>query len=235
LNELNEKLIPIYVKCIKTKKIPTSKATDYLTYKMKLYLMYCCHLSFYFMLKAGRKPVENHPIVKNIIQFRSICKQINTIDAHLEEEIDYILRNIENASKFNVSSSPLLAIKKKSVKFQDNKKTKTTREGDISFDDDSGSDSDAIIPQEGENGEGDGDEEKEHDRRAINYQIEKNKGLTPKRNKRQRNPRVANRYKARKANIKHKSIVPKVRSQDKKYGGEATGIRTSIVRAVKIK
>ena len=72
-------------------------------------------------------------------------------------------------------------------------------------------------------------------KRAINYQIEKNKGLTPKRNKMYRNPRVRNRIKATKAIIKRKSIIPKVRPQDKRYSGEATGIRMGVVRAVKIK
>ena len=73
------------------------------------------------------------------------------------------------------------------------------------------------------------------DKRAINYQIEKNKGLTPRRNKMYRNPRVRNRIKAHKAIVKRKSIVPKVRPQEKRYSGEATGIRMSVVRGVKIK
>ena len=72
------------------------------------------------------------------------------------------------------------------------------------------------------------------DKRAINYQISKNKGLTPRRNKMYRNPRVRNRVKAHKAIVKRKSIVP-VRTQDKRYTGEATGIRMSVVRGVKIK
>ena len=71
------------------------------------------------------------------------------------------------------------------------------------------------------------------EKRAINYQISKNKGLTPKRNKMYRNPRVKYRTKARAADIKRKSIVPKVRSQDSRYTGEATGIRTGVVRSAK--
>ncbi len=63
------------------------------------------------------------------------------------------------------------------------------------------------------------------EKRAINYQISKNKGLTPKRNKMCRNPRVKYRIKAHSASVKHKSIVPKVRSQGAKYAGEATGIQ----------
>ncbi len=73
------------------------------------------------------------------------------------------------------------------------------------------------------------------EKRAINYQISKNKGLTPKRNKMYRNPRVKYRIKAHSASVKYKSIVPKVRSQDAKYSGEATGIRTGVVRSAKFK
>lgn len=44
-------------------------------------------------------------------------------------------------------------------------------------------------------------------KRAITYQISRNKGLTPKRKKEQRNPRVKHRKKFRKAVIKRKSQV----------------------------
>jgi U3 small nucleolar RNA-associated protein 3 len=43
-------------------------------------------------------------------------------------------------------------------------------------------------------------------KRAINYKIEKNKGLTPHRNKLVRNPRVKHREKYRKALIKRIKI-----------------------------
>lgn len=44
-------------------------------------------------------------------------------------------------------------------------------------------------------------------KRAITYQISRNKGLTPKRKKEQRNPRVKHRKKFRKAVIRRKSQV----------------------------
>lgn len=44
-------------------------------------------------------------------------------------------------------------------------------------------------------------------RRMITYQISKNKGLTPHRNKEQRNPRVKHRNKYRKAKIRRKGAV----------------------------
>lgn len=44
-------------------------------------------------------------------------------------------------------------------------------------------------------------------KRGITYQIAKNKGLTPRRKKELRNPRVKNRMKYRKAKIRRKGQV----------------------------
>lgn len=45
------------------------------------------------------------------------------------------------------------------------------------------------------------------EKRKITYQIAKNKGLTPRRKKELRNPRVKNRMKYRKAKIRRKGQV----------------------------
>jgi len=45
------------------------------------------------------------------------------------------------------------------------------------------------------------------EKRGITYQIAKNKGLTPRRKKELRNPRVKNRMKYRKAKIRRKGQV----------------------------
>lgn len=80
------------------------------------------------------------------------------------------------------------------------------------------------------------DSEEENDgKRAINYQIAKNKGLAPKRKKEQRNPRVKHRKKFEKAKIKHKSQVHPVMPELQRYGGERTGIRANLSRSVRIK
>lgn len=47
----------------------------------------------------------------------------------------------------------------------------------------------------------------EVDKRPINYQIAKNRGLTPHRKKELRNPRVKHRNKYRKATIRRKGAV----------------------------
>ncbi|KAG8225536.1 hypothetical protein J437_LFUL006075 [Ladona fulva] len=77
--------------------------------------------------------------------------------------------------------------------------------------------------------------EVEDGKRAITYQIAKNKGLTPKRKKEQRNPRVKHRNKYRKAKIRRKGQVREVKKEITRYGGEISGIKASVSKSIKIK
>ena len=79
----------------------------------------------------------------------------------------------------------------------------------------------------------DNDEESE-ERRAITYQIAKNKGLQPKRNKVQRNPRVKHRLKFAKAKVRRKGQVREVRQEVKRYAGEMSGINMRVKKGIKL-
>lgn len=72
------------------------------------------------------------------------------------------------------------------------------------------------------------------DRRGITYQMYKNQGLAPKRNKDQRNPRVKHRHKFEKAKIRRKGQVRTLRTETKRYSGEASGINMRVKKGVKI-
>lgn len=73
-------------------------------------------------------------------------------------------------------------------------------------------------------------------KRAINYQILKNKGLTPKRNKDNRNSRVKKRKKYEKAQKKLKSVRAVYSGgQSGAYEGEKTGIKKNLSRSVRFK
>ena len=75
----------------------------------------------------------------------------------------------------------------------------------------------------------------EDGKRGISYQIEKNKGLAAKKNKANRNPRVKKRNQFAAKKKKMNSIRPPHRGgQGKNYGGEMTGIKTGLVRSVKL-
>ena len=73
-------------------------------------------------------------------------------------------------------------------------------------------------------------------KRAISYQIEKNKGLIPKRNKDVRNPRVKKRKKYEEKKKKLGSIRPIYKGGEGRggYGGELTGIKSGLIRSVKL-
>jgi U3 small nucleolar RNA-associated protein 3 len=75
----------------------------------------------------------------------------------------------------------------------------------------------------------------ESGKRAIDYQILKNKGLTPKRNKDNRNARVKKRKKYAAAQKKLSSTRRVYQQPTSSYGGEQTGIRKNLSRSVKFK
>lgn len=70
-------------------------------------------------------------------------------------------------------------------------------------------------------------------KRAINFQILKNKGLTPKRNKDNRNSRVKKRKKYAEAQKKLSSTRRVYKEPTTAYGGEQTGIKKNVSRSVK--
>lgn len=72
IETLEDKLLPIYMLVKQGNGFQSSMASEYIVNKTRLYLMYCTHLSFYFVLKAKRVTIENHPIVKNILQYRNV-------------------------------------------------------------------------------------------------------------------------------------------------------------------
>ncbi len=73
-------------------------------------------------------------------------------------------------------------------------------------------------------------------KRAITYAISKNKGLAPRRKKEVRNPRVKKKMRYEKAKKKLGSIRPIYKGGEGRggYGGELTGIKTNVLKGVKL-
>ncbi|EXJ68586.1 uncharacterized protein A1O5_08380 [Cladophialophora psammophila CBS 110553] len=73
-------------------------------------------------------------------------------------------------------------------------------------------------------------------KRKITYAIEKNKGLAPKRKKEVRNPRVKKRKKFDEKMKKLGSMRAVYKGGEGRggYGGEATGIKTNLVKSIKL-
>jgi len=78
-------------------------------------------------------------------------------------------------------------------------------------------------------------EENLDEKRAITYQMAKNKNFVRAKKKELRNPRVKHRKKFRRAQIRRRSQMPDVRKELKKYDGEARGIKANLVRSTKLK
>jgi U3 small nucleolar RNA-associated protein 3 len=73
-------------------------------------------------------------------------------------------------------------------------------------------------------------------KRAIGYTIEKNKGLAPKRKKDVRNPRVKKRKKFEEKKKKLGSVRQVYKGGEERggYGGEKTGIKSGLVKSIKL-
>lgn len=82
---------------------------------------------------------------------------------------------------------------------------------------------------------GDDEDEDDDGRRAINKTIEKNRGLTPRRKKENKNPRVKHRKKFQKALKRRTGQVRPVRNEITPYQGEIAGIRPGIKKGIKFK
>lgn len=69
--------------------------------------------------------------------------------------------------------------------------------------------------------------------RPVNYAIAKNKGLTPRRSKECKNPRVKQRKKYERAKKRLGSFKAVAKENPGKYIGETTGIRKTLTRSVR--
>lgn len=137
--------------------------------------------------------------------------------------------------KISVSEQP-----QKKVHFEDEPEN-PTEDGDEDiiknndYDDDGEDNNDSseeqnvTVPAKGK-----GLESQEIGKRGITFEIAKNKGLTPRRKKEQRNPRVKNRNKYRKAKIRRKGQVREPRTEMSRYAGELFGIKASVKKSIKL-
>ncbi|KAM4740422.1 something about silencing protein 10 isoform 2-T2 [Anableps anableps] len=249
LTELKDELEPL-MQMVKDGKIPAGKGTDYLKTKQQLYLNYCTNISFYLVLKAKRIPAHNHPVIERLLTYRNLINELSAVDARLAPEFRKLLAGDEKGKS---SSRPTEGKKTKIPSEKEKDSGETPPE---SGDSDSDSDEEAALrfykeveervklkrkrknpeKMEENDDEDEGDEEQDPDaKRGITYQMAKNKGLTPKRKKIDRNPRVKHREKFRRAKIRRKGQVRDVRREETRYGGEVSGIRAGVKKSTKLK
>ncbi|NXA82891.1 SAS10 protein, partial [Thryothorus ludovicianus] len=256
LMEIKDELHPL-LQMVREGTIPQGKGSRYLQTKYHLYLNYCANISFYLVLKAKRMPVHSHPVIERLVAYRNIINDLALIDQKLSPQVRMLLRNyydkkekkLRKENKFSVfltmdgkkkqpkrASEPVngqAAAAESSAeseldeeaalkyyKMMEEKlalKRKRTADEDVL--------EEAAVPEE----------EDPSKKRGVTYQMIKNKGLTPKRRKIDRNPRVKHREKFRRAKIRRKGQVREVRRELHRYAGELSGIRAGVKKSRKLK
>lgn len=254
LNESIELLEPILV-YFDENSIENHPLVEFVTNQNQLILNYCTNVSFYLVLKAKRIPIQNHPIVKRLVQIRQLLLQIDEKYATIvKPQLEQLLEAIKEGKKFAIeiesNAVPKEKKEKKKLRFVEHlEKGDADSESDMESeaDETAGKDDDLDFKRklklmETDSEQENADEEQnddemgdEDERRQITYQIAKNKGLTPYRKKELRNPRVKHRNKFRKALIRRKGAHRTVRKEIKRYDGEKFGIKASVKKGIKIK
>ncbi|XP_061688288.1 something about silencing protein 10 [Syngnathoides biaculeatus] len=249
LTEMKDQLQPL-VQMVKDGKIPPGKGANYLKTKQQLYLNYCTNISFYLVLKAKRIPAHNHPVIERLLTYRNLINDLSSVDARLAPQYRKLLAAREEDE---IARKPAAA-KKAAVSPQKHKDSfkEPPEMADAS---DSDLDEEAALrfyreveqrmkrkrkskPQKDEEMTQDvdeGDQLEPEAKRGITYQMAKNRGLTPKRKKIDRNPRVKHREKFRRAKIRRKGQVREVRREETRYSGELSGIRAGVKKSIKLK
>lgn len=249
LSELKNELHPL-VQMVKDGKIPPGKGADYLKTKQQLYLNYCTNISFYLILKAKRIPAHNHPVIERLLTYRNLINELEAVDARLIPEFRSLLAGEEkNKADGEPAEGKKGRVTSKKEKGSEENMAKVEEDSDSELDEEAallfyrdmekqlklkrkGNNLEAEELKENENEE----EELDADaKRAITYQMAKNKGLTPKRKKIDRNPRVKHREKFRRAKMRRKGQVREVRREETRYSGELSGIRAGVKKSVKLK
>ncbi|XP_059969157.1 something about silencing protein 10 [Mesoplodon densirostris] len=240
LTEVKDELEPL-LQLVEQKIIPPGKGSQYLRTKYNLYLNYCSNISFYLILKARRVPAHGHPVIERLVTYRNLINKLSVMDQKLSSEIRHLLTLKDGAGKAKLN------LKAKSTKAKPKSVSAVAASAVTDLSDDSDFDEAALkYYKEIEDRqklkrkkEEDSTEERalevQNAKRAITYQIAKNRGLTPRRKKIDRNPRVKHREKFRRAKIRRRGQVREVRREEQRYSGELSGIRAGVKKSIKLK
>lgn len=247
LTELKDELQPL-VQMVIDGKIPPGKGAVYLKTKQQLYLNYCTNISFYLVLKAKRIPAHNHPVIERLLTYRNLINELAAVDARLAPQFRRLLADEEAKQKLSsrATDGKKAGICGKNGKDLAEAVSEVTENSDSELDEEAalrfykGVEERLKLKRKGKAPEAEEwlveNEEEELDaKRGITYQMAKNKGLTPKRKKIDRNPRVKHREKFRRAKIRRKGQVQEARREEKRYSGELSGIRAGVKKGIKLK
>lgn len=208
-------LLPV-VQLLDEGKIPACTAGDSIRLRMELILNYCTNIAFYLLLKLKRVPINQHPVIHRLVATKQLILKLEDIyQNQLLPQIELIL----TTDNLDMLIDPVVTVEKKYKKVEEKiamkEKSKQIEEHTMAM---------ATETDKGS-----------LQKRAITYQISKNKGLTPHRKKELKNPRVKHKIKFRKAKIRRKGQIREARTEMERYGGELSGIKASVRKSIPIK
>ena len=93
LTTYKERLLPI-LGLHKQGLIPDSSGVQLLKAKAKMVLDYCACAQFYLVLRSQKLGVEGHPVVKRMVQFKNLLKEMEKAELKLKPELDYLLAKV---------------------------------------------------------------------------------------------------------------------------------------------
>ncbi|XP_018556099.1 LOW QUALITY PROTEIN: something about silencing protein 10 [Lates calcarifer] len=249
LTELKDELQPL-MQMVKDGKIPPGKGAGYLKTKQQLYLNYCTNISFYLVLKAKRIPAHNHPVIERLLTYRNLINELGAVDARLAPQFRKLLAGEEkDKAPGRPAESKKTRVSSKKEKDSGETLPEVEEDSDSDLDEEAAlrfyKDMEERVKLKRKSDDAGAEELAENDseeeeldpdaKRGITYQMAKNKGLTPKRKKIDRNPRVKHREKFRRAKIRRKGQVRDVRREETRYSGEMSGIRAGVKKSIKLK
>ncbi|NWS58236.1 SAS10 protein, partial [Chunga burmeisteri] len=255
LMELKDELHPL-LQMVKNGTIPQGKGSRYLQTKYHLYLNYCANISFYLVLKSKRMPVHSHPVIERLVAYRNIINDLAVIDQKLSSQVRMLLKNYYDKKEDKLRKEKKFAVfLALDVKKNKSKRAPALANGRATAaepSDESDLDEEAALKyykmmeeklklkrkrtedQDMLEEEAVLEGEDPNKKRGVTYQMIKNKGLTPRRKKIDRNPRVKHREKFRRAKIRRKGQVREVRRELHRYSGELSGIRAGVKKSRKL-
>lgn len=119
LTEVKDELEPL-IQLVEKGVIPPGKGSQYLKTKYNLYLNYCANISFYLILKARRVPAHGHPVIERLVTYRNLINKLSVVDQKLSSEIRHLLTAKEGAGKKDLNpKAKLTKTKPKSAKQTD--------------------------------------------------------------------------------------------------------------------
>uniref|UniRef100_A0A182NDX1 Sas10 C-terminal domain-containing protein n=1 Tax=Anopheles dirus TaxID=7168 RepID=A0A182NDX1_9DIPT len=213
-----------------------------LSKRYELHMLYCSNISFYVLLKSQRVDIRNHPLVKRLLQLKRLVAEMEqkyekTGKAQVEQ-----LLEAQTAGLDITFHDENTTVRKKTHRLRvlDSLEDEASASEDqASSDEEEQSSSPKRLKLDANEEHSDAEEEDEDKldadgKRKITYQMAKNKGLTTRKRKEQRNIRVKNKLKYRKAMIRRKGAVRPIRTETTRYGGE-TSIKPYVKRGIKLK